>query len=102
MLIESAQGLQREFQLFAFVFDRYSKDDAVYLHTPNRNNIPFPMKWEHLSEESTLRNKELIEYIGRLPQYDKLYGTGSEPFCILIGSAGLDKASYRAENGSLE
>jgi hypothetical protein len=99
IIVEKVEHLKLEFQLFAIINDKNSASDAVYLHTPNPNDSEFPLTWDNLSEECTLKNRDLIGYLNRLPQYEKLYGIGSEPFCILtVGNTGLDKTLYCAES----
>ncbi len=84
ILIENAKWIKTEFQLFALILDNNSESDAVYLHSPNPNNSDFPIVWDDLSEECTLKNNDLIAYLDQLTQYDKLYGVRRKPFCILI------------------
>ncbi len=70
----------------------------MYVQTPNPNNTDFPLTWDNLSEECTLKNRDLIAYLDRLTGYDKLYGIGDEPFCILIDkNTGVNKMFYRAK-----
>ena len=98
MLIERTKCLKIEFQLFALILDNDSSSDAVFLHTSNPNNNDFPLTWENLSEECTLKNKNLTEYVNQLNEYEKLYGIADEPFCILTGkNIGLQKTLYQAE-----
>jgi len=84
ILIEKSKHLKIEFQLFAFILDKDSANDAVFLHTQNPNNSDFPLNWENISEKCTLKNKDLIEYINQLNEYEKFYGVEDEPFCILF------------------
>ena len=101
ILVEACKERKTEFQLYALLLDKSSLYDAVFLHSPNPNGTEFPLTWDNLSEECTLKNNELVEYLNRLTQYDKLYGVADEPFCILIDkNSGLNKTSYRAESDS--
>jgi len=97
VLIEKSKYLKTEFQLFALILDRDSSSDAVYLHTPNPNASDFPLTWENISEKCTLKNKNLMEYVNQLNEYEKLYGIADEPFCILFGKKiGIQKTLYQA------
>jgi hypothetical protein len=99
ILIENSKWLKTDFQLFALILDKSSLYDAVFLHTPNPNDTEFPLTWDNLSQECTLKNDSLVEYLGRLPRYEKLYGVAGEPFCILIApNTGLDKSFYTAKS----
>ena len=95
ILIEKSKYLKIEFQLFALILDNDSSSDAIYLHTPNPNASDFPLIWENISENCTLKNKDLIEYVNQLNEYEKLYGMADEPFCILLGkNVGIQKKHY--------
>jgi len=95
---EVIKYLKIEFQLFVLILDNHSSGDAIFLHTPNPNDIEFPLTWENISEKCTLKNKILIEYINQLSEYKKLYGIADEPFCILIKkNTGIQKALYQAD-----
>ena len=104
ILVEKSKHLKIEFQLFALIWDRHSLYDAVFLHTTNPNASDFPLTWENISEKCTLKNKDLIEYINQLNEYEKLYGVANEfygvenePFCILLGkNIGIQKTLYQA------
>lgn len=83
LLIEKAVSLETDYQIWATVLDFDSYSDALYLHTPNPNRNNFPYKLSRLSKTSSLTNKALIDYIDNLDGYEKLYGYGNEPFCLL-------------------
>ena len=98
MLVEKVKYLKIEFQLFVLILDNHSSGDAIFLHTPNPNDIEFPLTWKNISEKCTLKNKNLIEYINQLNEYEKLYGIADEPFCILIKkNTGIQKILYQAD-----
>ena len=98
MLIEKTKCLKVEFQLYVFIFDKSSNHDAVFLNTANPYGN-FPLAWENLSENCTLKNQDLVEYVNQLNEYEKLYGIAeNEPFCILIKEGvGISKALYQTE-----
>lgn len=83
LLEEETQKLKIDFQLFAIIFDYDSWSDALYIHTPNPNNN-FPRQYEKVRLESTLSNPDLERYLNEYPDYEKLYGTGNENFCVLF------------------
>jgi len=84
ILAEEVKYLNIEFQLFAVILDSHSASDALFLHSPNPNGSEFPLIWENISEKCTLKNKGLIDYLNQQNEYEKLYGIGDEPFCILF------------------
>ena len=97
ILVQKSKDLKIEFQLFALILDNHSASDAVFLHTQNPNASDFPLTWKNISEKCTLKNKNLIEYINQLNEYEKLYGVADEPFCILLGkNIGIQKTLYQA------
>jgi len=56
------------------IHDYDSAGDALYLHTPNPNeSCEFPMLWENVSQECTLKNKRLIEYLNQQVEYERFY-----------------------------
>lgn len=72
-----------DFQLYAIVLDDASSSDALFLHTIDQNDNPFPFKLETLSRSSTLNNKAFNAYIEKLDGYERLYGFADQPFCLL-------------------
>ncbi|MGI4821321.1 MAG: hypothetical protein ACRYFV_08935 [Janthinobacterium lividum] len=84
MLVEETKELKIDFQLYAILLDFNSASDAVFLHTPNPNNSQFPFKISDLQLKTTLKNKQLDNYINRLLGYEKLYGQADEAFCLLF------------------
>lgn len=83
LLVDSTKKLKTDFQLYTILLDFDSYSDALFLHTPNPNNSQFPFKIDNLKPDSTLNNKELIEYIDNLNGFEKLYGQADEAFCLL-------------------
>ena len=73
-----------DFQLYSIILDFDSYSDALYLNTHNPNNNQFPFKISDLQLTSTLRNKQLKDYINNLDGYEKLYGKADEAFCLLF------------------
>lgn len=84
LLIEETKKLDKGFQLYAVLLDFKSESDAVFLHTPNRNNNQFPFEISNLQRKSTLKNDKLNAYIDKLNDYEKLYGTADEGFCLIF------------------
>ncbi len=82
-LVDSIKKLKTDFQLYTILLDFDSYSDALFLHTPNPNNSQFPFTIDNLKPDSTLINKELIEYIDKLNGFEKLYGQADEAFCLL-------------------
>lgn len=83
LLSVETKQLKTDFQLYTIVLDFDSSSDALFLHTPNPNNSQFPFKIEELSNQTTLKNKQLNEYLGELKGFEKLYGQADEAFCLL-------------------
>ncbi|MCL2075684.1 MAG: hypothetical protein FWH15_04455 [Betaproteobacteria bacterium] len=92
ILVNRVKFLQKDFQLFAMIHDYDSAGDALYLHTPNPNeSCEFPMLWENVLPECTLKNKRLIEYLNQQVEYERFYRPkrvyGSDTYeasCILF------------------
>jgi len=83
LLVEMTKKIKKEFQLYSIILDYDSYSDALFLHTPNPNNSQFPFRIENLSKDTTLKNKQLDEYFGKLKGFEKLYGQADEAFCLL-------------------
>ena len=83
LLREEVKKLKIDFQLYIFLYDFDSYEDAVFLHTPNLNGSEFPMKFPDLSVFSTLTNDKLQRYIDSCQGFEKLYGREETPFCVL-------------------
>jgi len=83
LLVDKTNKLKTDFQLYSIILDSDSYSDALFLHTPNPNNSQFPFLIESLKRDSTLKNKELNEYIEKLIGFEKLYGQADEAFCLL-------------------
>ncbi len=83
-LVDKRIHLKTNFQLYAILLDHNSSSDALFLHTPNPNNSQFPLKISDLQLKSTLTNRQLIEYLDNLSEYEKLYGQADEAFCLLF------------------
>ncbi len=85
LLADLCKKIKTNFQLYVILLDFDSRSDALYLHTPNPNNSQFPLVFENIKPNSTLNNKELIDYIENLNEFEKLYGLGyeDEGFCLL-------------------
>ncbi|GHT22369.1 hypothetical protein FACS189430_04040 [Bacteroidia bacterium] len=81
---EKIKSYHSEFQFFILLLDYNAASDAIFLHTPNPNKNNFPLQWENLTNESTLTNKQLVDYVKKLEGYEILYGTADEAFCILF------------------
>ena len=84
ILIDKTKELKIDFQLYAVLLDFDSSSDALYLHTPNLNNSQFPFKVPDLQLTTTLKNKQLDDYINNLNGYEKLYGQAGEAFCLIF------------------
>ena len=84
LLNDTASSLKTNYQIWATLLDYNSHSDALFLHTPNPNHNNFPWRLPNLSQVSTLTNNSLIQYIENLNGYEKLYGEGNEPFCLLF------------------
>ncbi|GEL10113.1 hypothetical protein SAMN05192550_0864 [Flavobacterium glycines] len=84
LLVDKTKRLKTEFQLYSIILDFDSYSDALFLHTPNPNNTQFPFKILDLQSTTTLKNKELNEYINNLDGYEKLYGKADEAFCLIF------------------
>jgi len=80
--VKKTKKLKTNFQLYSILLDFYSSSDALFLHTPNPDNSQFPFKISDLRSTSTLKNKELNDYINGLDGYEKLYGLAGEHFCL--------------------
>lgn len=83
LLADKTKQINADFQLYSIIFDYESYSDALFLHTVNPNNSQFPFKIEELSAQTTLKNKQLDEYLGELEGFEKLYGQADEAFCLL-------------------
>lgn len=83
LLIDKTKKLKQDFQLYSILLDFDSHSDALFLHTPNPDNNQFPFKISDLTLETTLTNKQLIDYINNLEDYKKLYGKAGEAFCLI-------------------
>ncbi|MFM2291915.1 MAG: hypothetical protein RIS29_1728 [Bacteroidota bacterium] len=83
LLSVETKQLRADFQLYTIILDFDSSSDALFLHTANPNNSQFAFKIEELSSQTTLRNKQLNEYLGELEGFEKLYGQADEAFCLL-------------------
>lgn len=84
ILVDRTKRLKTDFQLYAILFDFDSSDDALFLHTRNPNNSQFPYKIPDLQLTTTLKNKQLNDYINHLDGYEKLYGKADESFCLIF------------------
>lgn len=84
LLIERAENLKTDYQIWATLLDRDSSSDALFLHTPNPNHDNFPWKIKGLSEESNLTNLELEKYLRNLNGYRIFYGQAEENFCVIF------------------
>ncbi len=82
-LVNATKTFKTDFQLYVMLFDFDSYSDSLCLHTPNPNNSLFPLLIKNLQSDSTLKNKELIQYIDKLSIFEKLYGQDDEGFCLL-------------------
>jgi hypothetical protein len=82
-LVKTLKTTNSDFQLYTVLLDFHSSSDALFLHTPNRNNSQFPFKIEDLSKTTTLTNKALDGYVEELSGYEKLYGQAGQAFCLL-------------------
>lgn len=83
LLVNKTENLKVEFQLYTVLLDFKSQSDALFLHTPNPNNSQFPFRVSNLKKTTSLKNKQLNEYIENLNGYEKLYGKAEEAFCLL-------------------
>lgn len=83
LLSVKTKQLKADFQLYSIILDFDSSNDALFLHTANPNNNQFPLKIEELSNQTTMKNKQLNEYLGELKGFEKLYGQADEAFCLL-------------------
>lgn len=83
ILVDKTKGLKTDFQVYIILLDFDSYSDALFLHTPNPNNHPLPFTINDLQHESTLKNKQLSQYIENLNGFEKLYGQADEAFCLL-------------------
>ena len=84
ILVDRTRTRKTDFQLYAVLLDFDSASDALFLHTPNPNNSQFPFEVSELRPTTTLKNKNLNEYIATLNGYEKLYGEADEAFCLLF------------------
>jgi len=82
-LTELTLQINKEFQLYSIILDFDSNSDALFMHTLNPNNSQFTFNIKTLLKETTLKNKQLDEYLEKLKGYEKLYGKGGEAFCLL-------------------
>jgi hypothetical protein len=69
LIAEKYLNLDREFQLFAVVFDRLSSEDGLYIHTPNPIEDNYPHKVPDLSLSSSFKNKDISRYLTGLKGY---------------------------------
>ncbi|MDD4970610.1 MAG: hypothetical protein PHT07_14385 [Paludibacter sp.] len=83
LLTEMTMQIKKDFQLYSIILDYDSSSDALFLHTPNPNNSQFPFEINGLSKDTTLKNKQLDEYLVELKEFEKLYGQADEAFCLL-------------------
>ena len=83
-LVDKTKRLEPCFQLYAILLDFDSYSDALFFHNINPTNSRFTFKIADLQESTTLKNKELNEYIAHLEGYEKLYGQAGEAFCLLF------------------
>lgn len=84
ILVDKTKSISPNFQLYAVLLDFDSASDALFLHTPNPNNSQFPFKVSDLQSVTTLKNKQLDNYINSLDGYEKLYGQAGEAFCLIF------------------
>lgn len=74
----------REFQLFAVVSEKFSSEDALYIHTPNPNGDNFPYKVPNVSLISNFKNKELSCYLSGLKDFTVYYAEhNGEKYCLV-------------------
>jgi hypothetical protein len=83
ILEKETKKLKTEFQLYAVLLDNESYYDALFVNTPHPNN-EFPWKYKDLSNESTLKNTDLENYINDLEGFEKRYGVANQSFCVLF------------------
>ena len=83
LVVNKTRNLNSNFQLYVVLLDFDSASDALFLHNPNPNNSQFPFKISDLQLTTTLKNKELDDYINSLEGYERLYGQAGEAFCLL-------------------
>lgn len=83
LLEQKLKILNADYQIWATILDFDSYSDALHLHTPNPNHENFPLKIKNLTISSTLKNKDLNDYINNLKGFEKVYGNADEAFCIL-------------------
>ena len=81
ILEKETKKLKTEFQLYAVLLDNESYYDALFVNTPSPNN-EFPWKYKNSSNESTLTNTDLANYINDLEGFEKLYGVANQSFCV--------------------
>lgn len=83
LLSDMTKQIKTDFQLYSIILDYESYSDALFMHKPTPNNSQFQFKINELSLETTLKNKQLDEYLGNLKGFEKLYGQAGEAFCLL-------------------
>lgn len=84
LLVDKANHLKIDFQLYAIILDWDSCSDALFLQTPNPKNSQTPFKIVDLQTTTTFSNQLLNDYISNLKGYEKLYGQADEAFCLLF------------------
>ncbi len=77
------------YQICAVLLNTSSSSDALFLNQAESSDNLFSLNKSDLSDQSTLTNKQLNDYIENLKGYKKLYGTAAEPFCLIYKS-GID------------
>ncbi|MFI5141372.1 MAG: hypothetical protein ACHQII_03350 [Bacteroidia bacterium] len=83
LLAEKTKLLKTDFQLYSVLLDFDSSNDALFLHTPNPNHKNFPYKFENLSPNNNLINRDLENYIASLKGYTILFGKAEENYCVI-------------------
>lgn len=79
----------KEFQLWIFINNYRSYDDALYFHTPNPNALNFPHKYNDYGTEYKLSNHDLIDYLSKRNDFKMTCGayytedSPLEVFCAL-------------------
>lgn len=86
LLGNKALQLKTDFQIWAILYDFSSYNDALYLHTPVLGNDNFPVQIEGLTQECTLKNKALKDFLVGLSGFILRYGKADEGFCVIYKS----------------
>jgi hypothetical protein len=84
--------LNSSFQIWICLNETNGYEDCIIVNTPNSIN-PFPHKFVNYSHVNLFKNKELVNFINLINEFDKIYGTYfvdddergelEEKFCVL-------------------